>query len=443
MAPMSSTNPSFSDLTTIGVGGRIARFVEPRSREAMIDTLREADRMGSRLCVLGGGSNLLVSDEAFDGVVVRDARRAIEVLETRVSTAGPVHDDTVQVRAQAGCHWDDFVSRCIAMGLAGVEGLSGIPGTVGASVVQNIGAYGQEVSTSVDEVEVWDRLAGRIARMSRTDMRFGYRVSALKRSMLAGAATPSPTSTSASVPVPSSACAPDVAVGEAGHADYAGRTGRNRFFPSPRYIVLSVTFLLRRDVQGVLGYGQLASALHAEVGDRMPTAAIRAAVLAVRAAKGMLEDAHRYEQPFMRGVVDESNLRAAVSAQSACTGSDGPDYDRHSCGSFFMNPVLTPDEAATLPPQAPRFPARDDAGREAVKTSAAWLIDHAGFHKGFSVGSGATASLSTRHTLALTNRGGARAADVERLARAVQEGVQARFGVHLVPEPVVVGLALA
>lgn len=207
--------------------------------------------------------------------------------------------------------------------------------------------------------------------------------------------------------------------------------------------MLSVTFLLRRDVQGVLGYGQLASALHAEVGDRMPTAAIRAAVLAVRAAKGMLEDAHRYEQPFMRGVVDESNLRAAVSAQSACTGSDGPDYDRHSCGSFFMNPVLTPDEAATLPPQAPRFPARDDAGREAVKTSAAWLIDHAGFHKGFSVGSGATASLSTRHTLALTNRGGARAADVERLARAVQEGVQARFGVHLVPEPVVVGLALA
>ena len=146
---------SFADLTTIGVGGPIATFLEPTTRVGVIEAVEEADSQGLPLCVIGGGSNMLVSDTPFEGVVVRDARRSIGVLDE----AAPVEDDgrVVHVNAEAGCNWDDFVDYCVRLGLEGVEGLSGIPGTVGASVVQNIGAYGQEVATSVDSVEVWDR----------------------------------------------------------------------------------------------------------------------------------------------------------------------------------------------------------------------------------------------------------------------------------------------
>lgn len=403
MAPMTS----FADLTTIAVGGPIARFVEPTSRVGVIEAVEDADSKGLPLCVIGGGSNLLVADEPFDGVVVRDARRLITVPDEAAPVEGG--ERIVHVNAEAGCNWDDFVAFTVEIGLEGVEGLSGIPGTVGASVVQNIGAYGQEVATSVESVEVWDRQTKQTKDIPACEMGFGYRMSMLKASMYAAPAVPA-----------------------------------EAFFPTPRYVVLSVTFALRHSPTGTVGYGQLAKALGVEVGDRMETGAIRSAVLKVRAAKGMLEDAGRYAQPAMAGTKRAEQIAVAVKAQSAQSGSRSaqPDYDRRSCGSFFMNPILTPEAAAALPEDAPRFDVVLPDGSAGVKTSAAWLIDHAGFHKGFRIDPESKAGLSSLHTLALTNRGGAAAADVAALAKAVQDGVEARFGVRLVPEPVVVGLDL-
>lgn len=396
---------SFADLTTIGVGGPIAIFLEPTSRVGVIEAVEDADAKGLSLCVIGGGSNMLVADTPFNGVVVRDARRSINVLDE----AAPVENGEriVHVNAEAGCNWDDFVDFCVELGLEGVEGLSGIPGTVGASVVQNIGAYGQEVGSSVRSVEVWDRKEKRTCDLTAEDLRFGYRMSALRASMYAAPATPA-----------------------------------DEFFPTPRYVVLSVTFALHHSDTGVVGYGQLAKALGVEVGDRMNTKDIRNAVLAVRAAKGMLEDSHRYLAEPMRGTKKAGLVAIAHDAQRTQAGNDEPDFNRHSCGSFFMNPILTIEQAAALPEDAPRFDATLPDGEPGVKTSAAWLIDHAGFHKGFKTTATATAGLSTLHTLALTNRGGASAADIADLAKTVQDGVEAAYGIRLVPEPVVIGMDL-
>ena len=396
---------SFADLTTIGVGGPIAIFLEPTSRVGVIEAVEDADAKGLPLCVIGGDSNMLVADTPFNGVVVRDARRSINVLDE----AAPVENGEriVHVNAEAGCNWDDFVDFCVELGLEGVEGLSGIPGTVGASVVQNIGAYGQEVGSSVRSVEVWDRKEKRTCDLTAEDLRFGYRMSALKASMYAAPATPA-----------------------------------DEFFPTPRYVVLSVTFALHHSDTGVVGYGQLAKALGVEVGDRMNTKDIRNAVLAVRAAKGMLEDSHRYLAEPMRGTKKAGLVAIAHDAQRTQAGNDEPDFNRHSCGSFFMNPILTIEQAAALPEDAPRFDATLPDGEPGVKTSAAWLIDHAGFHKGFKTTATATAGLSTLHTLALTNRGGASAADIADLAKTVQDGVEAAYGIRLVPEPVVIGMDL-
>ncbi len=397
---MLATMTSFADITTIAVGGEIDRFVEPTTRVGVIEAVEEADAKGLPLFVIGGGSNVLVSDEPFHGVVVRDARRAITVPDEAAPVEGD--DRTVHVNAEAGCNWDDFVDYCVRLGLEGVEGLSGIPGTVGASVVQNIGAYGQDVASSVESVEVWDRKDKAVKNLHADELRFGYRMSALKASMYQAPAVPA-----------------------------------EEFFPTPRYVVLSVTFALRHSSTGVVGYGQLAKALGVEVGDRMDTKEIRDAVLRVRAAKGMLEDATRYTRLAMQGTKKATLVATALRAQN-----DTPDANRHSCGSFFMNPILTAEQAAMLPPEAPRFEAVLPNGEPGVKTSAAWLIDHAGFHKGYTVDDDAKAGLSTLHTLALTNRGQAGSQDVAKLAKTVQDGVEHTFGVRLVPEPVVVGFSL-
>lgn len=397
---MLATMTSFADITTIAVGGEIDRFVEPTTRVGVIEAVEEADAKGLPLFVIGGGSNVLVSDEPFHGVVVRDARRAITVPDEAAPVEGD--DRTVHVNAEAGCNWDDFVDCCVRLGLEGVEGLSGIPGTVGASVVQNIGAYGQDVASSVESVEVWDRKDKAVKNLHADELRFGYRMSALKASMYQAPAVPA-----------------------------------EEFFPTPRYVVLSVTFALRHSSTGVVGYGQLAKALGVEVGDRMDTKEIRDAVLRVRAAKGMLEDATRYTRLAMQGTKKATLVATALRAQN-----DTPDANRHSCGSFFMNPILTAEQAAMLPPEAPRFEAVLPNGEPGVKTSAAWLIDHAGFHKGYTVDDDAKAGLSTLHTLALTNRGQAGSQDIAKLAKTVQDGVEHTFGVRLVPEPVVVGFSL-
>ena len=207
-------------------------------------------------------------------------------------------------------------------------------------------------------------------------------------------------------------------------------------------MVLSVTFALHHSETGVVGYGQLAKALGVEVGDRMATADIRNAVLKVRASKGMLEDSHRYLTEAMRGTKKSELVAIAHDAQRTQAGNDEPDYNRHSCGSFFMNPILTKEQAAKLPEDAPRFDATLPDGTPGVKTSAAWLIDHAGFHKGYKTSGNAAAGLSTMHTLALTNRGGATAADIAELAKTVQDGVERAYGIRLVPEPVVIGMSL-
>ena len=397
---MLATMTSFADITTIAVGGEIDRFVEPTTRVGVIEAVEEADAKGLPLFVIGGGSNVLVSDEPFHGVVVRDARRAITVPDEAAPVEGD--DRTVHVNAEAGCNWDDFVDCCVRLGLEGVEGLSGIPGTVGASVVQNIGAYGQDVASSVESVEVWDRKDKAVKNLHADELRFGYRMSALKASMYQAPAVPA-----------------------------------EEFFPTPRYVVLSVTFALRHSSTGVVGYGQLAKALGVEVGDRMDTKEIRDAVLRVRAAKGMLEDATRYTRLAMQGTKKATLVATALRAQN-----DTPDANRHSCGSFFMNPILTAEQAAMLPPEAPRFEAVLPNGEPGIKTSAAWLIDHAGFHKGYTVDDDAKAGLSTLHTLALTNRGQAGSQDIAKLAKTVQDGVEHTFGVRLVPEPVVVGFSL-
>ncbi|MBT1173926.1 UDP-N-acetylmuramate dehydrogenase [Bifidobacterium sp. LC6] len=404
---------SFADITTMGVGGEIAYFIEPTTRVGLIEAVEDADSKGLPLVVIGGGSNMLIADTPFNGVVVRDARRLITVPDEAAPVEG--QDRTVHVNAEAGANWDDFVAFTVELGLEGVEGLSGIPGTVGASVVQNIGAYGQEVATSVESVEVWDRQTKTTRELLPEDLHFGYRYSALKASMYEAPGRPS-----------------------------------SQFFPTPRYVVLSVTFALTHSAQGTVGYGQLAKALGVEVGDRMATKDIREAVLKVRAAKGMLEDPTRYALPAMAGAKREANILTDLQRLAAVNeaahinptedGLPAPDYNRHSCGSFFMNPILPADQAANLPEGAPRFDATLPNGEAGVKTSAAWLIDHAGCHKGFAVAPDAQASLSTQHTLALTNRGQATASDIEQLARTIQQRVREAFGIELIPEPVCVGV---
>ena len=423
----------FADITTIGVGGNIARFIEPTTRVGVIEAVEEADERGVPLCVIGGGSNLLASDEDFHGYVVRDARRNITVPDE----AAPAEDNSrvVHVNAEAGCNWDDFVAFCCELSLEGVEALSGIPGTVGASVVQNIGAYGQEVASSVTSVEVWDRVEKRAFEMEAREMAFGYRTSLLKRSMYEQ-------QSQGSVGGDGTGSTGRVDGTDRANGSGSGNSGATKLFPTPRYVVLSVTFALTHSGYGTIGYEQLAKALGASVGDRMPLKDLRDAVLAVRAAKGMLEDARRYQLDAMAGTKREENVAQALAAQESYSETEL--QNRHSCGSFFVNPVLDESRAERLPEDAPRFAAAsgDSAGENnvpMVKTSAAWLIEHAGFPRGFALDGYPQASLSTKHTLALTNRGGATSKDIVRLAQHIQHGVAEKYGISLHPEPVIVG----
>ena len=369
---------ALAELTTLHVGGPVGRYVEAASEAELIDVVRRADAEGGPLLVIGGGSNILAADAGFDGVVVRDARTEVELVSD--SACGGV-----QITATAGTTWDDLVRRAIASHWGGFAALSGIPGTVGAAPVQNIGAYGTEVAELLASVRAWDRAAGRTVHIPLAELHLTYRDSALKRSLTD----------------------PDVG---------AGRT----WGPTGRWVVLSATFHVRQaSLSAPVAYRQLAEVLDVDMGARVDAREVREAVLALRRSKGMVLDA--------------------------------ADHDTWSAGSFFTNPVLTAAEAAALPEDAPRFPVTDHtrvvAGtRDApvvdglVKTSAAWLIDHAGFPKGFAVpGAGGRASLSTRHVLALTNRGGATAVDVAALRDTIVTGVRERFGITLVPEPVAVG----
>lgn len=339
------TDGSLASLTTLRVGGRAARLVEASTREELVDVIRGEGRDGC--LILGGGSNLVVSDAGVEVPVIAVRTTGVEV-------------DFVAERAlidvAAGEPWDALVARCVAEGWAGIEALSGIPGSVGATPIQNVGAYGQQIADVVVSVDVLDRVTDRIHAMTAAECGFGYRTSVFKA-----------------------------------HSD--------------RFVVLSVRLRLPVSRQGApVLYTELARRLAVEPGESAPLIDVRAAVLDLRRAKGM--------------VLDDA------------------DHDTWSAGSFFTNPILT---QADVPAHAPQW--LQDDGR--VKTSAAWLIEQAGFPKGFGddVGTGA-ATLSTKHTLAVTNRGGATTEDILLLARTVRAGVHDRFGVTLHPEPTLVGVDL-
>jgi len=351
---VSESTPSdvlLRDHTTLRLGGPAGTFVVAETEAALVDAVRTADEAGEPLLLLSGGSNLVVADEGFPGTVVKIATTGISPdVEGDEATCGGV-----LVRVAAGEPWDDFVRLAVDKGWVGVEALSGIPGAVGSTPIQNVGAYGQEVSQTIASVRVWDRKLKGMRTFAAAECGFGYR--------------------------------------------------NSRFKADPgRHVVLSVDFQLRTgDLGAPIAYAELARTLGVEQGGRVPMTQVRETVLALRAGKGMVLDA--------------------------------ADHDTWSAGSFFTNPMLPADQAAALPDDAPRWPQPDGT----VKTSAAWLIDHAGFKKGHG---NARVSLSTKHTLALTNRGEATTADLLALAREVRDGVEAAYGVRLVNEPVLVGCEL-
>jgi len=331
------------------VGGPARAVRDVRTGPDLVEAVRAVDAAGEPLLLLGGGSNVLVADSGFDGTVVRIRTEGVDVQR---------RPGGVRLRVAAGQPWDDVVALAVASGWSGLEALSGIPGSTGATPIQNVGAYGSEVGELVASLDVLDRGTGELRGMAPGEVGFGYRTSTLKR-------------------------APG------------------------RFVVLSVTFdLAAEELSAPLRYAELAHALGASVGARVPLARVREAVLALRRGKGMV--------------------------------LDPADHDTWSAGSFFTNPLISIEQAAGLPPAAPRFAQPDGT----VKTSAAWLISHAGFERGHVVRPGARASLSTKHSLALTNRGGATTADLLELARQVREGVARTFGITLQPEPVLVGCAL-
>jgi UDP-N-acetylmuramate dehydrogenase len=349
-----------SGLTTMRVGGPAQRLVTVKTTDELVDAIREVDDADEPLLLLAGGSNLVICDEGFAGSVVRIATSGIS-LESADSGA-------VTIRVAAGEVWDNVVLHAVGQGWSGIEALSGIPGCAGATPIQNVGAYGQEVAQSIGSVRVWDRREEQVHTFANTDCRFTYRHSLFKA--------------------------------------------------EPRYIVLDVVFQLRlSQLSGPVAYAGLALALGTQVGEKVPLGDVREAVLAQRRQKGML--------------------------------LDPADHDTWSCGSFFTNPVMSSGEYAGLQSRVqarlgslegqqrlPRFGAPDGQ----IKTSAAWLIDKAGFGKGYNMPG--PAALSTKHPLAVTNRGSARAADIVALAREIRDGVHDAFGVSLVNEPVLVGTSL-
>jgi UDP-N-acetylmuramate dehydrogenase len=344
--------PELRDRTTLRLGGPAERWVRATTEAELTAALVDADTAGEPVLVLGGGSNLVVADRGFQGTVIEVATRGVEIDATEEASCGGA-----MITVAAGESWDEVVELAVERGWVGVEALSGIPGSVGATPIQNVGAYGQEVSQTIARVRVWDRTLRGVRTFASADCNFGYRTSRFKADRL---------------------------------DSWGGR-----------HVVLSVTFQLRQgDLGAPVAYAELARALGVELGERAPLSDVRRAVLALRGGKGM---------------VLEPN-----------------DHDTWSAGSFFTNPVV---DATAVPDGAPAWPQPD--GR--VKTSAAWLIDHAGFAKGYGTGN---VALSSKHPLALTNRGGATTDELLALAREVRDGVAERFGIVLVNEPVLVGCEL-
>jgi UDP-N-acetylmuramate dehydrogenase len=369
-----------AQLTTLRTGGAPARLIETRTREELVSALLEVWGEGEDWLVVGGGSNLFAGDAPFDGTVVRILTQGIE----RMPSPRP---GFARLRVEAGHDWDALVAYAVEEGLAGIEAMSGIPGTVGAAPVQNIGAYGQEIVQTLVEVELLDEETGEVATVPAAELGLGFRTSVLKHHY---GSTPLRTAVILSV---------TLELAEAGHAE-----------------------------RPVLG-SQLRTALGLAEGQAVSVAWIRDHVLATRRRKGMV--------------------------------LDDDDPDTWSAGSFFQNAVVSASFARTLPDECPRWPVAPDLDpvlviplesfdgyvpppviqEPDVKVSAAWLIEHSGISKGFRLPR-SRAALSSKHALALTNRGDATAAELAELARFIQGRVQSEFGLVLQPEPVLVGVEL-
>jgi UDP-N-acetylmuramate dehydrogenase len=334
-----------ADLTTLRLGGPAGHLVTASSTDELVGAVRAADAAGEPVLIVGGGSNLVVADAGWSGVVVLVRTSGIATETTDGGAA-------VRVTVQAGVPWDSLVSISVREGWSGLAAMSGIPGMTGATPIQNVGAYGSEVADVIRAVRLLDRTTGEIEQWTPEMCGFGFRTSAFK------------------------------------HTD--------------RYVILDVTFRLNSSPDGVpVGYLELARRLGVEPGGTASSHRVREVVLELRRSKGML--------------------------------LDPDDHDTWSVGSFFVNPFVPAD---LVPAGCPQWVVD---GR--TKLSAAWLIENAGFGKGFGLTHGrGTVSVSTKHTLALTNRGGATTAELLQLAGEIREGVEAKFGVRLRPEAHLAGV---
>ena len=333
------------DYTSLRVGGPAKKFVEVGTESEIIAAIEAAG--DTPILIIGGGTNILVADSGFEGTVIRITSHSMQSEIDACSGA--------TLTIGAGENWDEFVATTLERGFAGLETLSGIPGTVGAAPIQNIGAYGHEVSEFITRVRTYDRQAKALKTFTNSECEFSYR-----------------------------------------NSHFKAHPGR--------YVVLDVQFNLRQgEMTTAITYAELAKKLGIEVGEKAPISATRTAVLELRAAKGML--------------------------------LNPSDRDSWSAGSFFTNPIITQEVANQLPEGAPKWPTADGK----VKTSAAWLIENSGVHKGDSHGG---ARVSTKHVLALTNAGNATATDIAELAKSAQKRVYEMFGITLEAEVNLVGITL-
>ena len=342
---MPDVSADLSAYTTLRLGGRAGRLVTATNEDEIVKTVREADPV----LVLAGGSNVVISDAGFPGTVV--------LIRSRGRTVSAEDAAGLTLTVAAGEPWDEVVASTVAAGWSGLECLSGVPGSAGATPIQNVGAYGQEVAETISAVRVYDRHTDEVVTLSPAECGFAYRTSIFKR--------------------------------------------------RDRWVVLSVDFRLTRSSRSQpIRYAELARALDVPLGAQAPLTEVREAVLTLRAGKGMV--------------------------------LDPDDPDTYSVGSFFTNPVLDAAAFEALSARAgepPAWPGPDGV----MKVSAAWLIERAGFTKGYA---GQGVSISTKHTLALTNRGSGSTSALLDLAREIRDGVRGRFGVTLHPEPVLVNCSL-
>ena len=353
--------PALADYTTLGLGGPARSFVSAATETDLIDAVRAADAAAEPVLLIGGGSNLVISDTGFPGTVIHVNTRGIGYAAAE-RAGGP--EGAVDVTVAAGEDWDGVVAATVAEGLAGLESLSGIPGRAGATPIQNVGAYGREVAEVITQVRVYDRREDQVLVIGNEDCSFAYRTSLFKS------------------------------------------TGA-------RYVVLDVTFRLAAQALSLpVKYPELAAELGVALGERAGVGEVRSAVLKIRARKGMVL-------------------------------SPG-DPDTRSAGSFFTNPIITAADFAAVEAAAAAGAAGPvpsyDAGDGLVKVPAAWLIEHAGFAKGY--GAPSPARVSSKHTLALVNTGNATTADLLTLAREIVSGVRSAYGVTLTPEPILIGVSL-